>query len=109
MGGANLRGADLERARFWKADLSRADLTGAKNMKNGTNGTHFNEATLADTIFAGTDLKGVRFEKAKLNGTDFRGAKNVEEAIFTDACSDREPLFDPGVRVTFRSCVVAGK
>ena len=103
MGGANLKGADLEGASFWKADLSRADLTGAKNLKNGTS---FYEATLTDAVFAETDLESVNFRNAKLHGTDFTGAKNVEKADFTDACSDRHPLFDAGGggKLKFKSC-----
>jgi uncharacterized protein YjbI with pentapeptide repeats len=101
MGGAILKNADLEHVSFWRTDLSRADLTGAKNIKQGA---HFVEAILRETIFTGTDLEGVSFQKATLRGTDFRKAKNVDKAIFTDACSEGGLLFDNGIDIKFQPC-----
>jgi uncharacterized protein YjbI with pentapeptide repeats len=101
MGGAILKNADLEHVSFWRTDLSRADLTGAKNIKQGA---HFVEATLRETIFTGTDLEGVSFQKATLRGTDFRKARNVDKAIFTDACSEGGLLFDNGINIKLQPC-----
>jgi len=98
MGGANLRRANLEGASLWQTDLSRADLTDAINLPV------FDYATLTDTIFAGTDLANVVFLGTKLHGTDFRGARNVNQAIFKEACSNRDPLFDENVQKKFPPC-----
>jgi uncharacterized protein YjbI with pentapeptide repeats len=98
MGGANLRGANLKDASLWQPDLSRADLTNAVNLPM------FDGTVLTDAIFAGTDLGDVKFLNAKLHGTDFRGARNVDRAIFENVCSDRDPLFDPGVVKKFPPC-----
>jgi uncharacterized protein YjbI with pentapeptide repeats len=98
MGGANLKGANLKDASLWQTNLSRADLTKAVNLPT------FDGAILTDAIFAGTDLADVEFFKAKLHGTNFKGARNVNRAIFHDVCSDRDPLFDPGVEKKFPSC-----
>jgi uncharacterized protein YjbI with pentapeptide repeats len=95
MGGANLVDTDLAGASFYRANLSRADLTGTKNIK----GASFEEATLTNAVFAKRDLNGVNFKKAVLNGTNFEGARNVDSAEFTGACSSGRapPLFDQGV------------
>jgi uncharacterized protein YjbI with pentapeptide repeats len=98
MGGANLKGANLKEASLWGTDLSRADLAKAVNLPV------FDGAILTDAIFAGTDLAGIAFKGAKLHGTNFKGARNVNLAVFDDVCSDRDPLFDPGVDKKFPPC-----
>jgi uncharacterized protein YjbI with pentapeptide repeats len=98
MGGANLNGANLKDASLWQTNLSRADLTNAVNLPK------FDGAILTDAKFTGTDLAGVVFWNAKLHGTNFQGARNVDRAIFENVCSDRAPLFDPGVDKKFPPC-----
>jgi uncharacterized protein YjbI with pentapeptide repeats len=98
MGGANLKGANLKGASLWQTNLSRANLTEAVNLPM------FDGAILTDAIFAGTDLADVEFFKAELHGTNFKGARNVNRAIFRDVCSDRAPLFNPGVEKKFPPC-----
>lgn len=98
MGGANLRSANLKDASLWQTNLSRADLTKAVNLPM------FDGAILIDAIFADTDLADVEFLRARLDGTNFKGARNVNRAIFHDACSDRDPLFDPGLEKKFPPC-----
>lgn len=98
MGGANLKGANLDGVSMWQTDLSRADLTNAVNLPV------FDGAILTDAIFAGTDLAGIRFRRAKLDGTNFKGARNVDQAIFNNVCSDRDPLFDAGIDKKFPPC-----
>ena len=98
MGGANLKRANLKEASFWRTDLSRADLTKAVNLPV------FDGVILTDAIFTGTDLAGIAFKGAKLHGTNFKGARNVNLAVFNDVCSDRDPLFDPGIDKKFPQC-----
>ncbi len=80
LGGANLRGANLERvdlveSNLWEADLVEADL------RNATlEGAHLWEASLERANFWGANLEGANLrdanlEGANLRGTDLRGAK----------------------------------
>ena len=99
MGGANLKGAILKESSFWQTNLSRADLTNAVNLPV------FDGVILTDAIFEGTDLAGIKFcGGAELHGTNFKGARNVNLAVFDNVCSDRDPLFDPGVDKKFPPC-----
>jgi uncharacterized protein YjbI with pentapeptide repeats len=82
------RGATLDRADFYRANLGGGSLKGASAVK-----AQFYQARLRDTVFAGADLRfsnffeadltGAVFSDAKLEGADFRGARNVPRELAT--------------------------
>lgn len=72
-------GVTLERADFYRADLSSASLKGAL-VPEGV----FYQARLCHTVFKGADLRGANFFQADLTGAQFDGAR-LSGASFKDA------------------------
>ena len=73
------KGVTLERADFYRADLSSASLRGA-SIPQGI----FYQARLAHTVFKGADLHNANFFQADLTNAQFEGARlsgaNFQEA-----------------------------
>jgi uncharacterized protein YjbI with pentapeptide repeats len=82
--GADLRGANLQRAQLRKADLRRvllmdadlgwADLSGATLCYADLTGANLNGATLALAEFLSADLRHAHLERANLSGADLKRA-----------------------------------
>ena len=81
LSGANLRRADLRGAYLRGADLSEANLSGAYLRGADLRGADLSEANLSGANLSGADLRG-----ADLSGADLSGAKNVPFIPY--ACPD---------------------
>jgi len=82
----------LERADFYRADLSGGSLKLARAPK-----AVFYQARLRDTVLRGADLKGANFFEADLTGAVFTGAE-LEGASFAGARNvpaELEPFLGP--------------
>jgi hypothetical protein len=87
----------LDRADFYRADLSGGSLKGAR-----ATGAVFYQARLRDTVLRDADLRGANFFEADLTGANFAGAR-LEGASFAAARgvpSELEPSLDADNRYT---------
>lgn len=93
LSGADLRSADFgfgrnrstkDGPKFFRADLSGANLAESSAVDSDFRDANFERADLSGTRFVGSDLRGARFRGAKLAGTDFRGA-DFRDADFEGA------------------------
>lgn len=75
----NLSGSNLERARFWYANLTETRFTNA-NLR----GAEFWNATLVQADFKEADLEGAMFLGANLSNADFSGAQ-IADTIWRSA------------------------
>jgi len=76
---ANLRGVicpggDFSRARLDRADLSEANLAGARFYRSVARETRFMKCDLTDAVMTSANLKQAVLAHARLYGTDLRGA-----------------------------------
>jgi len=85
----DLRVANLEDARLWKADLQGVNLQWAKLNKANLNGAvlvgaNLTQAKMTAAKLGGTDLRGANLTEARLYRAHFNGA-NLREADLTGA------------------------
>lgn len=101
---ANLRDADLSRAKLRGADLSQADLVGADLSEAYLGATDLSEANLGATDLSGVDLRDANLSEANLgaadlSGADLRGADlsgaNLAEVTLTGVTLSRGTEIDP--------------
>jgi uncharacterized protein YjbI with pentapeptide repeats len=105
LGGANMEGADLRKAKLSEANLSGSMLNGADLRQADLAGAYLcfarlRGADLREAILAGADLEG-----ADLRESDLRGAI-LEGAAFSGAILSGA-IFDQGVHVVTASHALA--
>ncbi len=71
---ANLSGADLSRANLYGANLSRADLSGANLYGANLSGANLYGANLSRADLSRANLSGANLSRADLSGADLSGA-----------------------------------
>jgi uncharacterized protein YjbI with pentapeptide repeats len=104
MRGAQLQGADLWRADLREANLQEADLREADLRRAQMQGADLQEADLRRAQMQGADLRGAQLQGADLRGAILRGAdisgahlqdaKNLRDALSLDLafyCQDNPP------------------
>jgi uncharacterized protein YjbI with pentapeptide repeats len=130
IGAASFYQTCLAGARFWDADLSRADFSTAdfgdertikgcvaidpdhreRNAKIDFTDARLIKANLSGKDvsgynFRGANISGAIFKKANISGADFSQAKNTESADFTEACTERDkPAIFPNKPKIFPVC-----
>jgi uncharacterized protein YjbI with pentapeptide repeats len=92
--GANLAGADFERARLSVACLSYAKLDGASFR-----GADLGGANLAHAAVDGADFSGANLTITSLRGTDLRRAKGLTQVQLNRACGDNATKLPAGLTV----------
>ena len=74
LSGAKLSGADLSRANLYGADLSGADLSRANLSGANLSGANLSRANLSGAYLSGANLSGAKLSGAKLSGAYLSGA-----------------------------------
>jgi len=88
----DLRGAHLEGAFLWEANLQRADLRGANLERADLRGAHLEEAYLGEAHLERADLRG-----AHLEGANLREAKGVTQEQINSATGDKNTKLPEGL------------
>jgi len=87
--GAELEGANLTRAKLNGAELSGANLTEAKLLKANLQGALLVRANLEGALLVGANLEGANLKRANLEGAELDGANltraNLTRANLSDA------------------------
>jgi len=109
LGGADLKGIDLDGADFENADLARADLEEARLA-----GADFEDADLRGADLKAADLRGADFEgalmaRAQLNGADLRGAdlsraEGLVDRQIASVCVDAQTRLPGSLTATPGAC-----
>ena len=90
--GARLQGADLSVAQLQGARLILAQLLGADLSEARLEGAHLSDAQLEGADLIGAQLQGAHLEDAQLQGADLSGAQ-LEKADLSDAQLQGADLF----------------
>jgi len=84
--------ANLSRANLSGADLSRADLSGANLSRANLSGANLSEADLSGANLSRANLSGANLSRANLYGANLSGA-NLSEADLSGANLSRANLY----------------